>query len=175
MLAVVCKYPKKVYRDNNDELHNPSGAAVEWEHLYEETDFDNYYIHGRSLPKWIWDKAQAGEITREMFLTETNSEIKGGIYEVLGQRKMMALLGATVIDTHKIHHANGDIETVELLKTKETFTEIDNQPFLWCKMSCPSTGTTYLQGVEPHHKSAKSAIASLSMFKEDEYSFDFRA
>ena len=86
-------------------------------------------------------------------------------------------LSAIVIDYDKrtIVHKNGDLEEVTLLKTKETFAEIDNQPFAWVKMICPSTGTTYLQGVEPHHKDAIEAIASLSMFSASEYSFDYRA
>lgn len=88
---------------------------------------------------------------------------------------MLELLGAKEIDTRQIIHKNGDIETVTLLKTTDTFEEIENQPFCWVKMVCPSTGTQYLQGVEPHHKDALSAIASLSPFKKEEYSFDMRS
>jgi len=87
----------------------------------------------------------------------------------------MDLLGAKEVDTRKIVHKNGDIETVTLLKTEDVFEEIDNQPFAWVKMVCPSTGTQYLQGVEPHHTDALTAIASLSMFKPEEYSFDMRS
>jgi hypothetical protein len=174
LLCVVSKYPKRVYRDNEDRLHNQYGPAVEWESMSDETNFDGYYIHGRRLPGWIWEKASNDGITKEMFLNEKNEEIKGGIYEVLGQLKVMEILGALVVDERKIHHENGDIETVQLIKTKEKFKEIDNQPFAWVKVICPSTGATYLLGVEPHHKNAKIALASISMFGESEYSFNFR-
>ena len=174
-ICIVSKFPKKVYRNAEFNLHNPSGPAVEWGCYSEATKWDCYYINGRNLPAWIWDKAAKNEFTKEDFLKEENSEIKGGIYEVLGQRRIMEMLGAVEIDKKTIAHKNGDLEEVTLLKTKERFAEIDNQPFAWVKMICPSTGTTYLQGVEPHHKNALEAIASLSMFDAKEYSFDLRS
>jgi len=170
-ICIVSKYPKRIYRNDALRFHNPIGPAVEWG--YQSVPWDCYYINGRNLPKWIWDKKET--ITRDEFLKETNSDIKGGIYEVVGQRKMMELLGAKEVDKRTIVHANGDLEEVRLLKTSEKFAEIDNQPFAWVQMQCPSTGTTYLQGVEPHHKNALEAIASLSMFETKDYSFDYRA
>ena len=168
--CIISDMPRKLIRNNAGRLHNPTGPAVEFADGYKQ-----YYVNGRALPAWIWEKAAAGEITRDMFLKEQNSEIKGGIYEVLGQKKMMELLGAKEVDTRKIFHANGDVETVTLLKTKQKFPEIDNQPFAWVKMVCPSTGSQYLQGVEPHHTNALEAIASLSPFKSEEYSFHMRS
>jgi len=168
--CIVSNMPSKIVRNNSGRLHNPTGPAVEFPDGYKQ-----YYVNGRALPAWIWEKAEAGEITKEMFLKEQNSEIKGGIYEVLGQKRMMDLLGAKEIDKKQIVHANGDVETVALLKTREKFREIGNQPFAWVKMVCPSTGTQYLQGVEPHHTNALEAIASLSPFKAEEYSFDLRS
>jgi len=168
--CIVSNMPSKIVRNNSGRLHNPTGPAIEFNDGYKQ-----YYVNGRALPAWIWEKAEAGEITKEMFLKEQNSEIKGGIYEVLGQKRMMDLLGAKQIDTRQIVHANGDVETVTLMKTKEKFSEIGNQPFAWVKMVCPSTGTQYLQGVEPHHTNALEAIASLSPFKPEEYSFDLRS
>ena len=168
--CIVSDLPRKIVRNNSGRLHNPTGPAIEFADGYKQ-----YYINGRALPSWIWEKAAAGLITKELFIKEPNSEIKGGIYEVMGQKRMMDLLGAKEVDTRQIIHTNGDIETVTLLKTKERFQEIDNQPFAWVKMVCPSTGSQYLQGVEPHHKNALEAIASLSPFSPEEYSFDMRS
>ena len=169
-MCIVSDMPTKLVRNPDGRLHNPNGHAVEFKDGYCQ-----YYINGRHLPSWIWEKAKAGEITREMFLNETNAEIKGGIYEVMGQKRMMDLLGAHEIDTQQIVHRNGDIETVTLLKTSETFAEINNQPFAWVKMICPSTGSQYLIGCEPHHTNALEAIASLSPLKAREYSFTHRS
>jgi 6-pyruvoyl-tetrahydropterin synthase len=164
--CIVSALPTKIIRNNSGRLHNTKGAAIEFADGYKQ-----YYINGKSMPEWIFDQ----EITKDMFLKEKNSEIKGGFYEILGQVAMMKLLGAEEVDVQQIVHKNGDIETVTLLKTKEKFTEIDNQPFAWVKMICPSTETQYLQGVEPHFTNAIDAIASLSRFKPQEYSFDYRS
>ncbi len=162
--------PISIVKNDASRLHNPKGMAVQFK------DGSGYYfINGRSVPAWVFEKAETGDITKELFISEKNSDIKGAIYEVLGQVKMMELLGAEEIDKQSIVHMNGDIEVVTLLKTKDVFAEIDNQPFAWVKMICPSTGTQYLQGVEPHHTNALEAIASLSMFKAEEYRFDLRS
>jgi len=168
--CIVSSLPTKIIRNASGRLHNPTGPAIEFADGYKQ-----YYINGRALPAWIWEYVEQGKITREMFLAEENSEIKGGIYEVMGQKRMMDMLGAEEIDQRTITHRNGDLETVTLLKTKDVFAEIDNQPFAWVKMVCPSTGTQYLQGVEPHHTNALEAIASLSPFRPEEYSFDLRS
>lgn len=160
--------PIYVERNSQGRLHSTSTAAVKFR------DGSSYYfINGRQIPEWVVEKKDA--ITKDQFLQEKNSDIKGAIYEVLGSEGIINLLGAEITDTKTIHHANGDVETVELLKTKDTFPELDNKPMAWVKMTCPSTGTNYLVGVEPKYNDAIEAIASLSPFTKDEYSFNFRS
>jgi hypothetical protein len=166
--CIVSNMPSKILRNESNRLHNPSGPAIEFRDGYKQ-----YFINGRAIPAEVFDKAKT--LTKKQFLDESNSDFKGAWYEILGQKKMMDLLGAKEVDTKQIVHKNGDIETVTLLKTSDRFPEIDNQPFAWIKMVCPSTGTQYLQGVEPHHDCALEAIASLSPFKKEEYSFNFRS
>jgi hypothetical protein len=166
--CITSNMPSKICRNETGRLHNPTGPAIEF-----RDGFKLYFINGRSIPSEVF--TQASTLTKKQFLKERNSDFKGAWYEILGQKKMMDLLGAREIDTQNIVHANGDIETITLLKTKEQFEEIGNQPFAWVKMICPSTGTQYLQGVEPHHNDALSAIASLSPFKKEEYSFNYRS
>ena len=160
--------PIYVERNSQGRLHSTSTAAVKFR------DGSSYYfINGRPIPEWVIEKKDS--ITKNQFLQEKNSDIKGAIYEVLGSEGIINLLGAEITDTNTIHHANGDVETVELLKTKDIFPELDNKPMAWVKMTCPSTGTNYLQGVEPQYNDAIEAIASLSPFTKDEYSFNFRS
>ena len=160
--------PIYVERNSQGRLHSTSTAAVKFR------DGSSYYfINGRPIPEWVVEKKDA--ITKDQFLQEKNSDIKGAIYEVLGSEGIINLLGAEITDTKTIHHANGDVETVELLKTKDTFPELDNEPMAWVKMTCPSTGTNYLVGVEPQYNDAIEAIASLSPFIKEEYSFNFRS
>lgn len=160
--------PIYVDRNSQGRLHSTSTAAVKFR------DGSSYYfINGRPIPEWVIEKKDS--ITKDQFLQEKNSDIKGAIYEVLGSEGIINLLGAEITDSKTIHHANGDVETVELLKTKDTFPELDNEPMAWVKMICPSTGTNYLIGVEPKYNDATEAIASLSPFTKEEYSFNFRS
>ena len=160
--------PIYVERNSQGRLHSTSTAAVKFR------DGSSYYfINGRPIPEWVVEKKDA--ITKDQFLQEKNSDIKGAIYEVLGSEGIINLLGAEITDTKTIHHANGDVEIVELLKTKDTFPELDDDPLAWVKMACPSTGTNYLIGVEPQYNDAIEAIASLSPFTKEEYSFNFRS
>ena len=159
--------PVYIERNASGRLHSTDTAAVQFR------DGSKYYfINGRSVPAWLIEGK--GTITRQRFIEEKNAEIKGAIYESLGQQGMMNLLGATVVDVKQIRHANGEDETVELLKTRDTFPEIENHPFAWVKVICPSTGTNYLLGVEAHHVDAKEALVSLSMFDKKDYSFNYR-
>ena len=159
-----------VYIETNlaGRLHSTTQAAVQF-----RDGSEYYFINGRSIPAWIVNDKSS--ITKKRFMKETDADIKGAIYESIGQQGMLDLLGAKVVDRREIVHANGDREVVELLKTDDLFKEIDNQPFAWVSMCCPSTGTHYLQGVEPHHTNAIEAIASLSPFNAKDYSFNFRA
>lgn len=159
-----------VYIETNlaGRLHSTTQAAVQF-----RDGSEYYFINGRSIPAWIVNDKSS--ITKERFMKETDADIKGAIYESIGQQGMLDLLGAKVVDRREIVHANGDREVIELLKTDDLFKEVDNQPFAWVSMCCPSTGTHYLQGVEPHHTNAIEAIASLSPFNAKDYSFNFRA
>ena len=161
--------PIYVERNSQGRLHSTSTAAVKFR---DESSY--YFINGRPIPEWVVENKDS--ITKDQFLNEKNLDIKGAIYEVLGSKGIMNLLGAEIIeDTKTICHVNGDVETVELLKTKYTFPELGDDPMAWVKMTCPSTGTNYLVGVDPQYNDAIEAIASLSPFTKDEYSFNFRS
>ena len=53
-VCVVCKYPKRVHRNADDEMHCLQDVAVEWGAYCDETDFKCYYINGRSMPEKIF-------------------------------------------------------------------------------------------------------------------------
>jgi hypothetical protein len=166
-IIFVSACPIEVHQDSNNRLHNTESPAVRFKDGY-----NIYAIHGRILSSWIWEKKDT--ITKEMFIEEKNSEIRAAMYSVLGEKRVMEILGATEIDKQLIQHQNEDIEIIKLFKTTEIFAEIDNNPLAWVKFTCPSTGTDYLIACEPHYTDAKEAAASLSIFKKEEYSFDFR-
>jgi hypothetical protein len=146
-VCIVSKYPKKVYRNENNDLHRTDGVAVVWGHTTHELDC--YYINGRNMPSRLFEE----EITREDFIKESNEDIKGGIYEIIesrGEGSMLEFLGAKVVDEHMFAHSDGSVETMTLYKTEEKIKGVTNMndespsELAWLKMVCPSTGTNYL-------------------------------
>ena len=168
-LCLVSKLPLKVTRNDEGDLHNPDAAAIEF-----ADGFNIYAINGRQIESRIWENVKNNTLTQQDFQEERNVETQAAIYTILGDERMMQLLGAKEIDTQTINHNNGDEEIVSLYKTESTFDFIQSNPFAWVKITCPSTGRSYLIGVEPHHTDALEALASLSPFEREDYSFDFR-
>ena len=153
LVCVVSKFPKYVHRNENNDLHSLSGSSVEWSNSCDISKFDCYYINGRNMPDWIFNKVNNNTITKEEFINERNEDIKAGIYELIeakGEGSMLTFLDATEIDNQTIVHSDGSLETLILYKTKETFSEEEdlngntNVPLAWIKMTCPSTSTNYL-------------------------------
>lgn len=164
---IVCDKPKFVKVDERGRMHCTTGHAVEW-----SSGWGQYYIHDRLMPAHIFET----EITREMFMNESNADYKGGMYAILGQRGMLDLLGAEVVDSKSVVHGDGTLEMVELLKTKDIFAEIGDVPFAWVQQTCPTTFTTYLAGCEPHHTDAIEAKKSIDgFFPEEQYFYDTRS
>lgn len=78
--------PIYVDRNSQGRLHSTSTAAVKFR------DGSSYYfINGRPIPEWVIEKKDS--ITKDQFLQEKNSDIKGAIYEVLGSEGIINLLG----------------------------------------------------------------------------------
>jgi hypothetical protein len=157
LLCVVSKFPKKVYRDDENRLHNTKGVAVEWENVIPETAFDCYYIHGRNIPKDIAEVALNGELTKEVFVKEQNDEYRSAWYNYLGEEKMLSVLGAQQVDVFNVTHGNGEAEIITLFKTKEKLNKVKNKPYAWLKRICPSTGNVYLTPTDPDFKSAEES------------------
>jgi hypothetical protein len=167
-VCIISKYPKKIYRDERFRLHNTKESSIDWGYSSEQTKFNCYYIHGRNIPETVF----TSPIIKEKFINETNEEIRGAYYEILGEDKVFELLGAEAIDKQIIIHQNGDIEPIILYKTKENL--VNNQPLAWVKYVCPSTQAPFLISCSPEHINAKEAAVSQSIFTNQEYSFNFR-
>jgi hypothetical protein len=172
-VCIVSKFPNKIYRNEDNNLHNLTGPAVSWDGL----GWKCYYINGRNIDEVNYEKALNRQVTKNDFLKETNEEIKAAWYEILGQEEIIKLLEADMIDRKCIVHTNGESEIVELYKTKEKFEEIGDNHFAWVKFTCPSTGTNYLIDVMPHFTDALEAAVSTSPLVNsvEDYLFDERA
>lgn len=171
--AVVSKYPKRIVRNEDNELSNTSGPAVEWDGLV----WKCYYINGRRIPEKEFEMALNKEITSEIYTKQTNQDIRAAWYEILGQEEMLKILEAVEVDRGTINHNDGSVEEVILYKTTKKYPETGNNPYAWVKFICPSTGTNYLIDVEPSMDSAIKAAVSTSPLVDsiEDYKFDERA
>jgi hypothetical protein len=173
--VVVVRNPISIQRDSNQQLHCTTDPAIVF-----KNGLGIHYIHGREVPAKYFQG-----ITKEMFLTETNEDYRAAMFEILGEQGVLDLLQAEVVDqqtiTHNVEYKERIVkeeETLTLLKTKETFPELDNQPIAWVKYICPSTKSNYLICCEPYHTSAVEAAKSLTDFEwdeEEEYHWNARS
>ncbi len=155
--AIVCMKFETV-RIEDGRCHASDGPSIVWKDGYQV-----YAVHGRMIPGWVFTE----EITKEKFVHENRVEIRAAMYARLGQKSMMDLLGAKLMDT-----CMDNDEVLKLWKTEETFKDLEGQPMAWVECTCPSTGTAYLLGCEPEHKTAKGAMAASWGLTEEEYTVD---
>jgi len=149
-LCVISKYPKKVNRNESNDLHCVDGPAVEWNHFSEHTNFECYFVNGRNVERELIENT----FTKEDLINESNEDKKAAMITIIkereGQEGLLKFLGAKVVDEKQIEHFEGYKETVRLYKTKENYEILQDrfgnmgQPYCWSEIVCPSTGTTYL-------------------------------
>lgn len=153
MLCVVSKYPKKVFRNSQEELHNIDGHSVEWGSLIDFTKFDCFYLNGRKMPSWVFEKYGDDEYF-DLFLKEENEDIKAGVITLKKNREgdegLLKFLNAELVDEKTVTHFGGYSEILKLYKTKKKYSFLQdrngnfNQPYCWSEFTCPSTGSVYL-------------------------------
>ncbi len=163
-IVVVSKYPLEVHQDASNEyaLHNTTDEAVKF--AYTQFPLHCYYVNGRNLEANIFKKVVEGKYTLSQFNKLDNEDVKGSIATIIrtnkGPEGLLAFLGAEVVDTCILQHANGYSETHELLRTKDKYSWASdgegnsNVQLAWQKMVCPSTGTVYMIETKPTFNSA---------------------
>lgn len=144
---IICEKP--IYIKKNERgMHCLTGPAIMWADGYCQ-----FYINGRCMPQWIYEKNRTNTLTKEDFMKENNEDVRAGIYEIIenkGEGSMLNFLGAEEIDKKTIVHNNGDLEELTFYKTKEKYkmeTDLNGKspaPLAWLKLKCPSTYTIYL-------------------------------
>jgi hypothetical protein len=151
-LCIVSDLPCKISRDSENRLHDTKGYAIEFRDGYGQ-----HYIHGRFIDSVFFEKCANGNLTREEYFVEDNDERRSAAYEIIGGEKMMAFLGAELVDETSIVHGNDDVETISIYRTKEKLNKFFDVPYAWLKRICPSTGTVYLTPTDPKFDKAIDA------------------
>ena len=144
--VLVLKTPKTVEFNSDDVLHNVNGPS----YTFNGNDNNFYHINGREVP----EKYITEPITKEMFLNETDEDLKACMITIIKERDgnegLLKFLNAELIDEQKLTHFDGYDEIIKLYKTKESYSFLQNrhgefnQKYCWTEITCPSTNSTYL-------------------------------
>jgi len=171
LVCVVSKYPKKVHRNSNNDMHNVDGPAVEWGSSTDVTNFDCYYIDGMNIEKELFYKLSEKEITFEDFVKEQNEETKSSILAFyrakFGDEFMFRFLSKnlTEIDSYVDKKAEEYLVGTTGGMNIGVYTlfrgRVMDEDIAYVRCYCPSTDRMFFLGVEPKHTNAKDAIASL--------------
>ena len=149
-VAVVCKYPKMIHRNANNDLHCTTGVAVEWGG---DTAFDCYYVNGRSVNTEIFTKALRNEFTLADVLALDSEDERAAIIDMYKENNDDEWLAkeffkATKVDSHMFIHTCGSVETMHLWRTDDVFAPV-GEHLVWIEEKCPSTGQVYFINVPP--------------------------
>ena len=144
--VLVLKTPKTIEFNEDNVLHNVNGPSYN----FDGDDNNFYHVNGREVPmKYITE-----DITKEMFLNETNEDLKACMITIIKERDgnegLLKFLNAELIDEQKLAHYDGYDEIIKLYKTKESYNFLQdrygnfNQKYCWTEITCPSTNSVYL-------------------------------
>nr|WP_242051178.1 hypothetical protein [Nostoc spongiaeforme] len=139
-IAIVCDRPLHLRFDNENRLHAEGEPAIEYADGY-----SLYSYHGITLPE-KYGKVHPQQWQAQWLLTETNAELRRVLIQGIGYSRIYQDLQAVELD-------NWDGYT--LLKIDNN---IDIEPILLLKMTCPSTGFIHVLRVPPNMLSAREAI-----------------
>ena len=147
-IVLILRLPEKIKRNDIGFHDTSSEGAISY------PDQKLYYINGRNMPDWIFEKYFNKTLTFDDFINESNEDVKAGIITIIkdneGNEGLLKFLNAVLVDEDYITHGNGQKEHVKLFKTKEKYEFLQdhkgnfNVPYAWTWMKCPSTGTEYL-------------------------------
>lgn len=164
-VCLVLRMPETTRR-NDVGFHDASdkGAIA-----YPDQKF--FYLNGRRVAEWIFEKYFDKTLTFEDFRKCTNEEDKGAIVTLIkeneGNEGLLKFLGAELVDEVSIPHADGFIDVQKLYKTKDKFEFArdskgkSNVQLAWQEMRCASTGQYYLIETCPSLKTAEDSAKFL--------------
>lgn len=146
--AIAVRYPEEIGLNEEFQLHATSKPAVRF-----PDGFEQAFIRGRKMEIEDFYKCQTIEGAKEFFFGTDNEDYKAMCIDIVksnfGDKGVMDMLGAVVVDEAMIAHDTGQVETVKLLKTTESYSILSDrfgdfgQPYCWVLYKCPSTEFEY--------------------------------
>jgi hypothetical protein len=144
--VVVCSQRPTYISMVNGRLDADGRKAVEF-----SDGWGVYSCDGTRLPE-SYGATKRAEWKAEWLLTEKNAELKRCLIQNIGYDKIAQQLNAKTLDSWEDRGRGGLYELVKVGG------DVDVEPILLCKMSCPSTGAPYMIRVPPDITKAYDAI-----------------
>lgn len=139
--AILVRRPKVVRKDDRGRLHNPSGAAVEWNDGWKNYRFQGMRIDERRAEDGVYfEKPET--ITAKRVLEERNVEIRRALLTMMGNERFATEANPTVL--------HEDSDTVGMPRRLLRIEVRDDEPILLLEVKCPSTGKKAMLRV-PHN------------------------
>ena len=89
--CIISNMPDRIERDDQGRLHCENNSAIHFIDGYEQ-----FYWHGVYVKKdWIMNP---DSITKETFMNEKNAELRRYIQEIIGNKKLIEMIGVEIID-----------------------------------------------------------------------------
>ncbi len=148
-VCLVSKYPKRIERNSNNDLHCTTSYAIEFADGYGQ-----HYVNGRFIEEEIFNECNSLVNAKIVFYQNSNEDIKAAIITIIkdrfGNEGLLEMLDAVIVDEKTITHENAYSETLRIYKTKTKYPFLQNskgeldQPYAWIEFTCPSTNSVYL-------------------------------
>jgi len=148
-VCLVSKYPCKIVRNSNNDLHCTTGKAIEFADGYGQ-----HYVNGRFLEEEIFNECDSLVNAKIAFHKYTNEDVRAAIITIIkdnyGNQGLLDMLDAVIVDEKKVTHNGGYEEIIRIYKTKTNYSFLQNskgelnQPYAWIEFTCPSTKSVYL-------------------------------
>jgi len=148
-VCLVSKYPNKISRNSNKDLHCTTGYAIQFDDGYGQ-----HYVNGRFIEEEIFNECDSLINAKICFHKNTNEDIRAAIITIIkdnfGNQGLLEMLDAEIIDEKNVNHQNGYEETIRIYRSKTKYSFLQNskgelnQPYAWIEFTCPSTKSVYL-------------------------------
>ena len=171
LVCVVSKYPKKIHRNENNDLHNINGSSVEWGNSTNITEWNGFYINGRNIPEKHFKSISDKSFKMEDFINESNEEYKSTcialMQEKYGDEYLVDFFREylketdSFVDKKDQRYLTGTTNGMNIGVYTLFKGNINETNIAYVRCYCPSTDRMFFLGVDSSHTNAKDAIASL--------------
>ena len=148
-------------------LNSVDGPSVNWGGI----DFDCYYVNGLNISKDLFEKLSNKDYTFDDFIKEENEEIKSAALsfyqQKFGDEFLFEFLSKNLkeidsyVDNKDKKYLEGTTGGMNIGVYTLFSGEVNDEKISYVRCYCPSTDRMFFLGVDPIHKTAKDAIASL--------------